>query len=67
MLKGLGSKACYVVNDGSKVGRPIETNVGETGGVGLGDTFHTFGREAEKSSQVFLQTAFLQSPLNELL
>lgn len=47
LLKGLGGEARHVVYDGSKVGRPVEANVGEAGGVGLGDAFHTFRREAE--------------------
>lgn len=42
LLKGLSSEACYMVYDWSKVCRPIEANVGETGRVGLGDTFHTY-------------------------
>lgn len=42
LLKGLGSEACYMVYDRSEVCRPIEANVGETGRVGLGDTFHTY-------------------------
>lgn len=48
LLKGLGSKARHVVYDWSKVCWPIEANVGEAGGVGLGDTFHTYRREADK-------------------
>lgn len=42
LLKCLGSKARYVVYDRGKVCRAVETNVRETGRVGLGDTLHTY-------------------------
>lgn len=41
LLKCLRSKTCYMADDRRKVGRAVETNVRETGGVGLGDTLHT--------------------------
>lgn len=75
MLEGLGSKACDVVYDWGKVCRPIEANVGEAGGVSLGDTFHTCRRETDKfciATRSCLELWSycelpLCSPLNELL
>lgn len=50
LLKCLGSKTCYMVYDWCKVCRAIETNVRETGRVGLGNAFDTYTQRKRKKN-----------------